>query len=328
MVRSAIMNRLIASLTLAVAFMLHGIALADPVQSVQYYEDKEGVEVGSTAHGTDAHTPFAIASIGKTMTSVAVLRLAEEGVIDIDGLAADWVPHQVKAGLGGLRHETIRDLLTMTSGLPDYLTDTYIDDALADPDRIQNPLTALSYAYGEKRVFETGTAFDYSNTNYVLLGIILEAATGKSYAAIIQDEVFTPAGMGSSFVFGSTPLPDDFPNGHEDGYHYRAYYQAQGFGDGGVISTASDLARFYKALFVTRDLLSADSMRDFLYDPIGEDYGMGIDIADGLLGHSGGDLGFVSDVRFDPRTQAIAIFLSADAEADTAWTYDRLLDWD
>ena len=127
--------------------------------------------------------------------------------------------------------------------------------------------------------------------------MIAEAASGLSYAAVMQREVFTPAGMTHSFVFGSRPLPDEFPQGHEAGVHERNYYQHLGFGDGGVISTANDLASFYRALFLEGSLLSPDRMEDFIYDDVGSGYGLGIGIADTGFGHSGGDLGFSSYVR-------------------------------
>lgn len=300
-------------------------AQADTVASIRYLERDGKVEVSTTGAAT-AQTPFAIASIGKTMTAVAVLRLVARGELSLDEMAANRVSPEFAAGLGGLKGVTLRHLLTMTSGLPDYLTDDYIHDALDDPDNIQHPQTALTYVYGEEVLFLPAKGFDYSNTNYVLLGIILETATGQSYADLMQDLVLGPAGMTRSFVFGSRRLPADFPNGHEDGDHIRKYYEADGFGDGGVISTAHDLALFYKALLVDRSLLPANLMQEFGTDPLGADYGMGIEMEDGIWGHSGGDLGFASDVRMDIRSGDIAIILVADADADTDWTYDRLLD--
>lgn len=260
------------------------------------------------------------------MTSVALLRLVADGAISLDDPAARWVSRDIAQGLGGLDGITLRHLLTMTSGLPDYLTDDYIDDALDDPDRVQKPGMALTYAFDEDALFSPGRGFDYSNTNYVLLGLILENVTGQSYATLMERLVFRPAGMTRSFVFGSAALPPTFPNGHEDGQHIRAYYQADGFGDGGVIATASDVAKFYKALFLERTLLPSSLMSEFRNDVLNEGYGMGIEIEDGTYGHSGGDLGFASDVRMDIRSGDISIILVAEAEADTDWTFDRLMD--
>lgn len=310
----------------ACAILLPALALADATQSIRYYVDDSGVDFETTGSATQQNTPFAIASIGKTMTAVAVLRVVEQGDIDLDGAVSDWVSPDIADGLGDLREISVRHLLNMTSGLPDYLSDDYIEDALSDPDRIQTPRMALTYAYGEPQVFGVGQGFDYSNTNYVLLGLILEQATGQTYAETLRSEVFVPANMTNSFAFGSKALPASFPSGHEDGTHYRDYYENLGFGDGGVISTAPDLAKFYQALFISGDLLSDALVDEMLVDPIGEGYGMGIEVEDNIVGHSGGDLGFSSDVRMDLDDGRIAIIFEASDDADTSWTFGRLFD--
>ena len=297
-----------------------GPACAQPVPTVRYLEDAGGVTV--TAQSASADTRFAIASVGKTMTAVALLRLVQAGDLRLDAPAADWITPEVARGLGGLRNVTLRHLLTMTSGLPDYYTDDYLADVLDDPSR-QTAETALGYAFEEDRLFAPGTDFDYSNTNYVLLGLILEAVTGQSYAKAMQTQVFGPAAMTDSFVFGSRRLPAGFAQAPA---HVRAYYMGAGFGDGGVIATASDVARFYRALFLDQTLLSPAMLADMTSDPTGTGYGMGIELDGPILGHSGGDLGFSSDVRLHRPTGTLAVMLVAEEDADTGWTDDQMPD--
>lgn len=273
--------------------------------------------------GVDAATRFPVASVGKIFTACAVLRLVEEGRLDLDTPAARHLGGGIVDGFGGMRRVTIRHLLTMTSGLPDYYTDDYLSDALDDRDGVQRPEVALRYAMGDAPLFAPGEGFDYSNTNYVMLGLILEAATGQPYARVLADRVFRPAGMTDSFVFGSRPLPDDVVTGHAGRTQVRAYYEGQGFGDGGVISSARDLARFYTALFAGR-VLSADMLDVLLTDPIGQGYGMGVEVEAGIVGHSGGDYGFAADVRMDPASGDVAIVLVAREDGDTDWAWDRL----
>ena len=206
-------------------------------------------------------TPFVLASVGKLMTAVAVLRLVEAGQLDLDAAADDLIDAPILEG-----HDIrLRHLLTMTSGLPDYYTVDYLEDALANPDAVQRATVALSYAEDAPVLFEAGARFDYSNSNYVLLGLIAEKATGQSYADLMRAEVFGPAGMENSFVFGSQPLPTSFVTGHSGTEHVRSYYAADGFGDGGVIATARDLAAFYVALFDTGTLLSRESLSTLMH---------------------------------------------------------------
>lgn len=298
-------------------------AIADPVASVRYFESNGQAQMSLTGGATE-RTPFTLASVGKTMTSVAILRLVADRKLSLDGRASRWIDDDIAKGLGGLDDISLRHLLTMTSGLPDYLTDDYVSDAVADPATVQNQKTALSYAFDQDRLFDPGTEFDYSNTNYVLLGLILEDVTGLSYAQVLERQIFRPAGMARSFVFGSSRLPPDFPNGHEGSRHVRSYYKGNGFGDGGVISTVGDVAKFYKALFADRSLLPRGLMGELTRDQFAEGYGMGLEIESGIVGHSGGDLGFSSDVRMEVGSGDIAIILVAHSDADTDWTFDRL----
>lgn len=299
-------------------------ATAHDVAAVRHFVHDERVQTETSGAGVSDDTQFAIASVGKTFTAVAILALAADGILSLDDPAAKWLPTENTEGFGGLSGVSIRRLLTMSSGLPDYYADDYLDDALDDPDNVQQPKIALSYAFDQPPLFGPGDDFDYSNTNYVLLGLIIERAAGQTYADALNRLVFQPACMTRSFVFGSRPLPGGFTPGHEDGQHIRAYYQGQGFGDGGAISSAADLVRFYRALFIQRALLPPAMLTEMLHDPIGEGYGMGVDVSGGFYGHSGGDLGFASDIRFDPETGAIAVILIADGDAETYWAEDRL----
>ncbi|MEC7761249.1 MAG: serine hydrolase domain-containing protein [Pseudomonadota bacterium] len=300
------------------------VAQAHEVQSLRYAEIGGRVTVETTGD-TTAETPFAIASVGKLYTATAILMLDASGALDVDDAAAEYLPEGIVEGYGGMQGITLRHLLTMTAGLPDFYTDDYIEDALDDPDAVQHAAVALTYAMDEEPLFAPGDAFDYSNTNYAMLGLVIETVTGKSYAQALEEMIFAPLGLGQSFVFGSRPLPEGFATGHEGRDHVRDYFEGNGFGDGGVITTAGELAAFYHAL---RDgVLLADPWLDMMMeDPVGEGYGMGIEMEGDIVGHSGGDLGFSSDVRMDITNGDIAIVLVGEADGDTDFAWDRLED--
>jgi D-alanyl-D-alanine carboxypeptidase len=278
----------------------------------------------SATPGIDAATPFAIASVGKTMTAVAVLRLVERGALSLDDPLTDLLPPRLTGPIRGIEAVRLHHLLTMTSGLPDYYTDDWLEAALANPGQVQSVTGAMRFAAQDAMLFAPGRRFDYSNTNYVLLQAVLEQATGKTYPAILQAEVFGPAGMTDSFVFGSRPLPETFAAGHDERALVRRYYAGNGLGDGGVIASARDVARFYRALFVERRLLSDQMLAVMLQDPSGADYGMGVETESGIAGHSGGDLGFASDARIDLARGLIAVELVGAEDADTDWAWDRV----
>lgn len=313
--------------TICVALLLSLGSMATPAKAEAFIRlamDPSGGITTMASPGVGPGTPFAIASVGKTLTAVAVLRLVERGAIAIDDPVTALLPPDLLAGLRGVDAVRLRHLLTMTSGLPDYYTQEWLDAALDEPERVQSVAGAMRFAAQDRMLFTPGRAFDYSNTNYVLLGAILEQATGMGYAAALRAEVFGPAGMSDSFVFGSRPLPEDFAARHDERALVRRYYSGDGLGDGGVIASARDVARFYHALFVERRLLSDQMLAVMLQDPSGADYGMGIEIEDGIAGHSGGDLGFASDARIDLARGLIAVELIGAEDADTDWAWDRV----
>ncbi|MGR3433303.1 MAG: serine hydrolase domain-containing protein [Shimia sp.] len=311
------MRHTLASLLLVL--VLAGPALAHPTQIV-WYQERDGVVRIAAKGGADARTVFPLASVGKLMTAVAAMRLVERGVLDLDTPVSGRVPPAAVDAWPQLRRTSLRHLLTMTAGLPDYYGRPYVRAALSDPARVQRAEVALSYAYDDETLFDPGDGFDYSNTNYLLAGMIVADALGTTYAEAMRREVFGPAGMADSFVYGSRALPPGFATGHQDRRgglgHVRDYYAHDGFGDGGVAASAADLAAFYRALFLERRLLGAAALRILTEDPLGEYYGMGVVVDETGWGHAGGDLGVATDVWLDRDTGEIAIVLAGDEDHD------------
>ncbi len=130
---------------------------------------------------TTAKTRFYIASSGKMMVAAAILRHAERDNLQLDGRA--W-PHIKDMDnieqLENADQVTIRQLLQHTSGLAEYLTDNFIDESMATPNKQWSPAEALTFAYGVPAAFAPGDDFEYTNTNYVLLGHILAQLDGSS----------------------------------------------------------------------------------------------------------------------------------------------------
>lgn len=303
--------------------LLAAPALSHPTPQVRAVFQDGAVVFHDGNHSIE--TPFAIASVGKLFSSVAFLRLVDQGLLHPDDLAKDRVPQDVADGLGGLDGVTLTHLTTMTSGLPDYFDDAFLDAASDRPVADLTPEFAVSFAFDEPTLFDPGDGFDYSNTNYVLLQIVMERATGKPYRDIIQDEIFRPADLRQSMVFGNAPLPADFPKGHEGIWHIRDYYTGPGFADGGVLASAQDVAKFYAAIW-NGDLLSPAGMRHLTTDPTGEGYGMGVILADDLVGHSGGDMGFSSLVVMNTTTGRVAVEFAGRSDGVDDWAWDAAME--
>ncbi|MDB5306399.1 MAG: pbpE 1 [Gemmataceae bacterium] len=210
-------------------------------------------------------TTFELASVSKTFTATAVLILHDRGKLSVEDDVRKHVP-ELPAYAGG-RPITLADLLRHTSGLPDYMS---LDEPPAGPKGYR---TNEDYAgeFARQRAafplaFPTGQRYEYNNTNYMLLGLVVARVVKKSFGTFLRDEVFGPAGMAHSFVYES---PDATPEKPADGcrpavgYEWRrkkgAWEEAWGappvraetmltVGDGGVWTNLEDMARWDDAV--------------------------------------------------------------------------------
>lgn len=267
------------------------------------------------ATGTPAQADMAyeIGSQTKTMMATVVLQLVAEGRLELDAPVARYLDGTTLAGIPNAEAATLRQLLDHSSGIPDCDQvpgsgdlPLYVEQALANPGEVYTVDDFLDLVRGLPPEFPPGTQSAYSNTGYLLLQKAVEAVAAEPLGAVLAARIFAPLGM------RDTRLDDFAP----DPARWSSYAQPEGAppidagllridsgGDGGVVSTAGDMAKFQRALLVDRTLLPADLLAEMLtpFAPPGEapgpvGYGLGIDSAslDGvslIAGHTGGTLG-------------------------------------
>lgn len=225
-----------------------------------------------------------IGSSTKTFTAVVVLQLVGEGKIGLDAPVDTYLPGLVRGeGIDG-RRITVRQLLQHTSGLPEY-EDLVTDDILRH--RYFEPRDLLDLAFQRKAAFDPGTQWAYSNTNYVLAGLIVQKVTGRPLAEEMDRRVIKPIGLRHTYF----PAPGDMTirEPHPKGYHRDAagapprdvteIDPSAAWAAGQMISTNSDLNRFFTALLAGRLLPAAELAQMRTTVPIGDTgagYGLGI----------------------------------------------------
>ncbi len=251
-------------------------------------------------------TRFNLASAGKMFTAVAIARLVEEGQLSYDDSIGQYLsPLWVSNAVG--EEVRIRHLLSHTSGLGHYWDgwDLYGNTIRELFD--YKPLVS------DELAFEPGSSWQYSNTGFLLLGVIIEKVTGKSYYDYVQEVVFDPAGMADSGFFEIDEPHPNLATGYfmEDGRvkNNLLLHGIRGSPAGGAWSTAADLHRFVVALLSDR-LVSAES-RELLWSPkpMSPQYGYGFQIADEWIGHTGGFPGVGALVSYYPATGHTAVVL-------------------
>lgn len=265
-------------------------------------------------------TAFDIASVSKQFTATAALLLAGAGKLSLDASLAEYVP-----GLPGWsRTVTITELIHQTSGIPDYVGLLY-EAGYQDGDRTTNADALKALAQVRDLEFESGTRWNYSNSNYLLLGAVVEAVSGESLADFLNAEVFTPLGL-DMVLDPARPVPtlalSYMKDGGNDAVAPSAWEQT---GDGSIQTTPSQLviwADNYRTGAVGGpELLAAQVDGAVETGPeTGERYGAGIFVGtDGTLEHDGSWAGFLTDFAVSAdRTHSVAVSCNTDDQDPTA----------
>ena len=265
-------------------------------------------------------TSFAIASVSKTFTAALILALAEDGIVDLDAPVRQYLP-AVKKISAKIK---VRQLLDHTSGLRDFFFHPSIDhQLLSRPARRWDP--ALSLKYLGKPYSAPGKSWHYSNTNYLLLGMVAEAAGKKPLADQVRQRFLEPLDLDHTWYQPEDPPPVDVAHGYRftststaapaidltDGtplVPFTSVVTAAG-GAGGFASTARDLAHWAQALYgghvLRPEYLAAmvdPSTTAALKSAIPYGYGTQVVDIDGVrtFGHSGRLLGFRAAMRYVP----------------------------
>ncbi|HEX2781556.1 MAG TPA: serine hydrolase domain-containing protein [Gemmatimonadaceae bacterium] len=199
------------------------------------------------AAGTPAtpETNYRLASLTKQFTATAILLLAADGALRYDDSVSRFLP-QLPACARGV---TIRQLLTHTSGLPAY--EDFVPDSQTT--QVHDRDVPALIAHADSLYFPAGSSYRYSNTGYALLALIVERASGASFASFLRDRIFTPLGMNGSVAFeeGVSTVPRRaFGYSERDGRWVRTDQSSTSavLGDGGIYTSIADLARWDRAL--------------------------------------------------------------------------------
>ena len=254
------------------------MAVATDDDIVYLYCEDATEKDGKTPVSQD--TVFDIASVSKTFTAVCILQLQEKGKLSIDDTLDKFFP-EYEAG----KDMTIYNLLHMNTGIPDYINnpdpfwnisgaeaaDKQLSDILQDRTTDEQFLEAL---YNAPLLFEPGTHFSYSNTDYRLLAFIIEQVTGMKYCDYIKKNIFEKCGMKKTTSMAKddmTYVPVDFEEQAAYGFTDENGYPVcpnNSRGDGGIHSCLSDMIAFDRALFGGK-LLNKRSMEILLKDDDG-----------------------------------------------------------
>jgi D-alanyl-D-alanine carboxypeptidase len=266
---------------------------------------------------------YSIGSISKQFTAAAILLLQEKGKLSLDDKVSKFIP-----GLTRANEVTIRQLLSHTSGYQDYWPQDYVMPMMLQPVDAQKILDT----WARKPLdFDPGTKWQYSNTNYVIAGLIVEKASGEPLLQFLQQEIFTPLNMKSVADTDKAKLGDTDPTGYMRyalGPPRPAPKEGSGwlFAAGELAMPAEDLAKWDISI-INQELLKPASYQDFetevlLKNGMGTQYGLGVDVSAKLghrsLSHGGEVSGFTSENLVFPDERTAVVVLTNQDTSDVS----------
>lgn len=267
----------------------------------------------------DDHTR--IGSITKTFTVTAILQLVEQGKISLDDTIEKYVP-----GMPNGKEATLADLARMTSGIPSYTeSEAFTDKYFAEPTRVWEPQQLVDVVEGEQPMFTPGTEMYYSNSNTVLLGMVIEKVTSKSISEVFTEGIFEPLGLSQTSFPGTSA---EIPNTHLRGITEQGNPEGEikdatdwnpswGFTAGEMISTLDDLRKWGIALGTGQGILQPET-QELRIDSLTTDvppntaeraYGLGFGRENGWIGHTGELPGFNSSVQYNPDDGSVIVVM-------------------
>ncbi len=283
------------------------------------WKSTSGVGNLTTGAPRGTNDRFRVGSITKTFVATVLLQMEAEGTLRLDDTVERHLPGLVRGNGNDGRKITVRQLLNHTSGLFDYLADEeYLDTYMRGEGYLKHrydtlpPEKHVKVALSHEPLFKPGATFSYSNTNYILAGLIIEKAGGRTYEAEVRDRIIKPLGLRATSNPGNSihiPRPssrsysklfESAPDRIDDVTEMNG---SQGWADGDIISTTGDLNRFYNAL-LRGELLppkQLKAMKTTVAIPERPDmsYGLGItqlrtSCGTTVWGHGGGMVGSTS----------------------------------
>ena len=288
------------------------------------------VGTSGISHDTVSMKPdmlFSIGSITKNFVAALTLKLVEKGVLSLDDKLSKWLPAYPNVD----SNITIHQLLNHTSGIYMFWNNDDLWEALKkDRYRFWTPEEVLEYI--KEPHFSAGESWGYSNTNYLLMAMIIEKATGSTLSAELKKNLWEPLYLQNYYIWLADSIPENQAHVFGDNFQFgdpekdltflpRVSHESITFGSSGIVTTAADLAKWCHSLFEGK-VLSEKSMNEMLnfvkFRPQSnmKGYGLGVQefrrtVSSGekVIGHGGGNIGSATYMVYLPEYHASVVVM-------------------
>lgn len=276
---------------------------------------------------------FRIGSVTKTFTATVILQMVDRGQIDLDETINN-------IGFNDVHNSdmiTVKQLLNMTSGLPDYIYDEeFIDAFLNNPTNVWTPQELINMAMARPVNFQPGEDYEYCNTNYILLGMIIEEISGSSYESMVESNIIEPLGLTNTFFPEVSYLNEDFCSGYSINnemiiYNGTVMDPSFAWSAGGMVSNLEDMSLWARALGQGTFLSNQNQQERMTWNGFsGEDdpyikYCLGgWWYSDIFYGHTGVARGYTDAIYYMPSTESVFVIIANADYADIDNIFEKL----
>ena len=270
------------------------------------------------------------ASITKLLVGTLVFKLMEDsvhtgiGYKDLNTKITHWLPQRITNHIANGNEITLGQCMKHETGIPDLIEqNSFYLAVLNNPNKKWGPEELLSYIYDKPGLFAPSDTAVYSNTNYILVSMIIEAQTGRKHSDLLKELILNPLGMTHTYYQPHDELPNEVAQGYFDLYNNNTLVNVSnlvtgsGNGYGGIYSNVFDLFKFADALFIRKTLLKPSSLAIMQTWGKRDDtnlYGYGIQKSfldkgvDAGIGHKGRDVGYSANLFYFPNKGVTHIF--------------------
>lgn len=252
-------------------------------------------------------------SSGKKATALLVAMLHEEGMLDMDDPISTWLPTTILSRIENSESMTLRQLLNHTAGVWDYLgdgsSDEWFEAIIDDPTSVKTDIFALQFALDQPAYFAPGEAFNYSNTGYLLAGLILDEVLGEHHHTAMRERLFIGLGMNNTYYNGLEKDMGSIISGYaefdDEIENTKFIYENIGVADAPLVSTVEDMSLLLRAIVsensnldsaITEHLFASNRLVQVNSET---QYGLGIFYQNingkDVYHHGGGDPGYITE---------------------------------
>ncbi|KGJ92431.1 serine hydrolase domain-containing protein [Thalassotalea sp. ND16A] len=303
----------------------------------QQFLGSAGVENIATQNPMQVYHTMPTASAGKPMIGLLAAMLADDNLLNLDDTIGTWLSDDILNQIPNSAEMTLRQLLNHSSGIYNY-TDNYgvLDLLIAEPDKVKTDIDFLVFALNQPAYFKPGEGSKYSNTGYLLAGLIMDQVLGMHHSIALRERILVPLGMDATYYIGIEKDQGDFISGyhqfddHDTTYETKSYLENVSEASSPVVSSVEDMALFLKSAVTDQSFINANIRDDFFgsvhssndalfrVDTIGENT---------LYGHSGLDYGYhTQNIYFKEKDLSITAFINCSSKPVCENTMESLIE--